>query len=62
MVWEPFANNVEYVRVSRSKRSDAWFWAQDNGINIEYAGNTTNKDFWRIPNEKDRVAFTLRWA
>ena len=48
---------VEYIY-----RHEIWHWCKDYNIDVEYQGVRFGRmDVWRIPDEKERFWFKLRW-
>lgn len=59
------------VMVSANRRMDVVLWCQDNDIKAELSVGSTQSAFsainfgvnlWRVKDEKQRVAFVLKWG
>lgn len=50
------------IGIVSNYREDVWAWCHANGINLEYQGTLGKMDLWRVRDERQRVAFLLRWA
>lgn len=50
------------ISVPYKNRTDVWKWCVENKICIEYAGTNDSRDWWRVPCEKERMWFALRWS
>jgi len=50
------------VRVRVWHRDAVWAWCEENDIALEYQGTLADTDVWRVRDERQRVAFILRWS
>ena len=50
------------IQVDWINRHQAWHWAQERNIKIQYSGSNGLDDLWLIENEKHAILFSLRWA
>lgn len=50
------------IGIVSNYREDVWAWCDANNINLEYQGTLGKMDLWRVRDERQRVAFLLRWA
>lgn len=49
------------VIVSEKHRRKIYLWCKEYKITAMYFGSRFGKDVWRIPDEKARFWFKLRW-
>lgn len=55
------------VLVGWNRRMEVWAWCEANGITIEHSGSAHiakyfSADLWRIPDERQRTLFILKWG
>ena len=50
------------VGVATWWRDHVLAWCRDNGIELEYQGTMAGTDVWRVRDERQRVAFLLKWS
>lgn len=50
------------IAVDADQRLAVWNWCDRNDIELEYQGSLAHTDLWRVRDERQRVAFLLRWA
>ena len=50
------------IGIVSNYREDVWAWCDANNINLEYKGSLGKMDLWRVRDERQRVAFLLRWS
>lgn len=58
-----FMSDERNIGVKTWHRDHVWAWCRDNGIESEYQGTTFGgTDVWRVQDERQRVAFVLKWS
>jgi len=50
------------ILVSSKLRVQAWDWAEENNIELEYQGTMGGQDLWYVKDDEHRAWFALRWA
>ena len=50
------------IGISSYHRNAVWDWCNDNNIDLEYQGTLGGTDVWRVRDERQRVAFVLKWS
>lgn len=50
------------IAVPYTKRQAVYDWCGDNKITVEYQGTLAGTDVWRVRDERQRVAFVLKWS
>ncbi len=50
------------IAVSYAYRQEVFEWCGINKITVEFQGNMSGIDLWRVKDEQQRMWFTMRWA
>lgn len=49
------------VLVDHTHKRKIWNWCKNYSIDAKYFGSRFGKDVWRVPDNKERFWFKLRW-
>ncbi len=50
------------IAVPHSQRQAVYEWAGLNKVSLQYLGTLAGTDLWRVPDDQQRMWFTMRWA